>query len=77
MPNRDTLLKQQEKRPEESVGKGTTEANIMQVKDGIEKVPTIDAVDALTALKEIKVLSQQIVKLHDENNEVSASDSEL
>ena len=37
----------------------------------------INTEEALTALKEIKVLSQQIVRLHDRNHEVLTSESEL
>ena len=46
-------------------------------KEEQENINPIDATEALTALKEIKVLSQQIVKLHDKSKEASASDSEL
>ena len=42
-----------------------------------ESIKPTDAEEALTALKEIKVLSQQIVKLHDKSSDVSTSESEL
>lgn len=37
----------------------------------------VDTMEALTALKDIKVLSEQIVRLHDRNHEVFTSESEL
>jgi hypothetical protein len=57
-------------------GKSRTQGNIVD-SEGAESINPIDAEEALTALKEIKVLSQQIVKLHDKRNSVSASESEL
>jgi hypothetical protein len=60
--------------PKQSLEKNRTQENIV---DNEERISAIDAEEALTALKEIKVLSQQIVKLHDKANDVSASESEL
>ena len=48
--------------------------NIMD-EEGHQGVDAMNAGEALAALQEIKVLSQQIVKLHDKNNDASTSDS--
>jgi hypothetical protein len=60
----------------QSLKKNRTQENIMDNEES-ESIKPIDAEEALTALKEIKVLSQQIVKLHDKSSDVSTSESEL
>ena len=62
--------------PKQTLGKSRTQENIVDNEE-TESINPIDAEEALTALKEIKVLSQQIVKLHDKQNTVSASESEM
>ena len=47
------------------------------VVNAVEIKHPMDTMEALSALKDIKVLSQQIVKLHDRNHEVFTSESEL
>ena len=62
--------------PKQKLGKSRTQENSVDNEE-TERINTTDAEEALTALKEIKVLSQQIVKLHDKQNSVSACESEL
>ncbi|CAB4034195.1 coiled-coil alpha-helical rod 1-like [Paramuricea clavata] len=60
----------------QSLEKNRTQENTVDDEES-ESIKPIDAEEALTALKEIKVLSQQIVKLHDKSSDVSTSESEL